>query len=89
MPLRETLTNSWDHIQGFLFPALRVEVGPLTAQHERFVVVLEIACIGAFVQVWPGMPGRPPREGGHQEIVMPWRVLLLPRLCSIFRRRRV
>ena len=28
MPLRETLTNSWDHIQGFLFPMLREENWP-------------------------------------------------------------
>ena len=62
MPLRETLTSSWDHIQGFLFPMLRVEVGPLTAQHERFVVVLEMAGIEAFVQIWPGLPGRPPKD---------------------------
>ena len=62
MPLRETLTSTWDHIQGFLFPMLRVEVGPLTAQHERFVIVLEVACIEAFVQVWPGLPGRPPKD---------------------------
>ena len=62
MPLRETLTNSWDHIQGFLFPMLREEVGPLTAQHERLVVVLEVAGIEAFVQMWPGLPGRPPQD---------------------------
>ena len=35
MPLRETLTNTWDHIQGFLFPMLREEAGPLTAQHSQ------------------------------------------------------
>ena len=62
MPLREMLTNSWDHIQGFLFPMLREEVGPLTAQHERFVIVLEMARIEAFVQVWRGLPGRPPED---------------------------
>ena len=59
MPLRETLTSSWDHIQGFLFPMLREEVGPLTVQHERLVVVLEIARIEALVQMRPGLPGRP------------------------------
>jgi hypothetical protein len=59
MPLRETLTNSWDHIQGFLFPMLREEVGQLTAQHERLVVVLEMAGIEAFVQMRWGLPGRP------------------------------
>jgi hypothetical protein len=62
MPLRETLTNTWDHIQGFLFPRLREEIGPLTAQHERLVIVLEVARIEAFVQMWPGLPGRPPQD---------------------------
>jgi Transposase DDE domain/Transposase domain (DUF772) len=59
MPLREMLTSTWDHIQGFLFPMLREEVGPLTAQHERLVVVLDLARIEAFVRMWPGLPGRP------------------------------
>src|SRR3977135_1701601 len=62
MPLRETLTNTWDHIQGFLLPRLREEIGPLTAQHERLVIVLEVARIEAFVQMWPGLPGRPPQD---------------------------
>ena len=62
MPLRETLTNTWDHIQGFLFPRLREEIGPLTAQHERLVIVLEVARIEAFVQMWSGLPGRPPQD---------------------------
>lgn len=62
MPLRETLNNSWDHIQGFLFPMLREEVGPLTPQHERLVVVLDLARIETFVQMWPGLPGRPPED---------------------------
>ncbi len=59
MPLRGMLTSTWDHIQGFLFPMLREEVGPLTAQHERLVVVLDMARIEAFVRMWPGLPGRP------------------------------
>jgi hypothetical protein len=59
MALRETLTNTWNHIQGFLFPMLRGEVGPLTAQHERLIIVLDVARIEAFVQMWPGLPGRP------------------------------
>jgi len=57
--MRETLTSAWTHIQGFLFPMLREEVGPLTAQHERLVTVLDVARIEAFVQMWPGLPGRP------------------------------
>jgi hypothetical protein len=59
MPLRETLSDSWDHIQEFLFPILREEVGPLTPQHERLVIVLEMARFGNFIKVWPGLPGRP------------------------------
>ncbi len=62
MPLRETLTHSWDHIQSFLFPMLREEVGPLTAQHQRLVVVLDVARVEAFVQMYPGLPGRPPED---------------------------
>ena len=62
MPLRETLSNAWDHIQGFLFPMLCDEVGPLTAQHERLVVVLEVAGVEAFVSMWHGLPGRPLKD---------------------------
>ncbi len=62
MPLRGTLTNTWDHIQGFLFPMLREEVGPLTAQHQRLVVVLEVARIEALVRMCPGLPGRLPED---------------------------
>ncbi len=43
MPLRETLTSTWDHIQGFLFPMPREEVGPQATQHERLAVVLDLA----------------------------------------------
>ena len=57
MPLCETPSNAWDHIQGFLFPMLREEVGPLTAQHERLVVVLDVARVEAFIQMWSGLPG--------------------------------
>jgi Transposase DDE domain/Transposase domain (DUF772) len=57
--MRGMLTSTWNHIQGFLFPLLREEVGPLTPQHERLVAVLDIARIEAFVQMWPGLPGRP------------------------------
>ena len=59
MPLHGTLSNTWSHIQGHLFPWLRNEVGPLTEQHQRLVVVLEVAGIERFVQTWSGLPGRP------------------------------
>jgi len=60
--MREMLTSAWSHIQGFLFPMLREEVGPLTEQHERLVTVLTVLRIEAFVRMWPGLPGRPPAD---------------------------
>ena len=48
MPLREKITNSWNHIQGFLFLLLREEVGPLSYQHKRLAIVLNMAGIEAF-----------------------------------------
>ncbi len=60
--MREMLTSAWSHVQGFLFPMLREVVGPLTPQHERLVTVPDLARIEAFVQMWPGLPGRPPAD---------------------------
>ena len=62
MPLRVSLSNTWSHIQGFLFPMLWDEVGPLTDKQEQVVVVLEVARIEAFVHMWPGLQGRPPAD---------------------------
>lgn len=62
MPLRETLSNSWAHIQGFLFPWLRDELGPLTDKHKKLIAVLEVARLEAFIQTWSGLPGRPPAD---------------------------
>ena len=62
MPLLTCLSRTWAHIQGNLFPWLTEELGPLTEAHKRVVMTLELACIEAFVQVWPGLPGRPPRD---------------------------
>jgi Transposase DDE domain/Transposase domain (DUF772) len=57
--MREMLTSTWNHVQGFLFPMLREVAGPLTEQHERLAIVLDVARIEAFVRMWPGLPGRP------------------------------
>jgi len=32
------------------------------AQHQRLVVVLEVAGVEAFVRTWPGLPGRPLKD---------------------------
>ena len=62
MPLGQTLSAVWDHIQGRLFPFLTETLGPLTDGHRRVVTVLEMAGIEAFVTAsWRG-PGRPPSD---------------------------
>src|ERR1700680_2799052 len=62
MRLLTCLSRTWAHIQGNLFPFLTAELGPLTETHKRVVTALELAGIEAFVRVWPGLPGRPPRD---------------------------
>src|ERR1700674_5781729 len=62
MPALCCLSRTWAHIQDNLFPWLREELGPLTEAHKRVVTVLELSGIEAFVQFWPGLPGRPPRD---------------------------
>ena len=59
MPLRQQLSDALRHIQGHLFPWLRNEVGPLTAEHERFVTVLGFVCVEAHVPMRDGGQGRP------------------------------
>src|SRR5208337_816584 len=58
-PLREMLSNTWTHIQGHLFPWLQEELGPLTDGHKQLITVLDVARLEAFIQMWPGLPGRP------------------------------
>jgi Transposase DDE domain/Transposase domain (DUF772) len=60
MPLPSCLSRTWSHIQGYLFPWLTEELGPLTETHKQVVTALEVAGVEAFVQVWSGLPGRPP-----------------------------
>src|SRR5712691_4275637 len=62
MPLLTCLSRTWAHLQGNLFPWLTEELGPLPEAHKRVVMTLELAGIEAFLQGWPGLPGRPPRD---------------------------
>jgi Transposase DDE domain/Transposase domain (DUF772) len=62
MPLLCCLSRTWAHIQGNLFPWLSEQLGPLTEMHEQVITALEVAGVEAFVQVWPGLPGRPPHD---------------------------
>ena len=59
MPLPTLVSATWSHIQGNLFPWLQAELGPLTDNHKRFVTVLEMVHVEAFVQMPDGAPGRP------------------------------
>ena len=90
MPLRETITSSWNHIQGFLFPLLREEVGPLCYQHERLVIVLDMAKIEAFALMWPALPGRPQQDRyALARAFVAKMVLNLPTTSSLIDRLRV
>jgi hypothetical protein len=62
MPLRDFLSNTWEHIQTNLFPWLTEELGPLTDMHKQVITTLELACVEKFVGSWPGLPGRPPLD---------------------------
>jgi Transposase DDE domain/Transposase domain (DUF772) len=62
IPLLSRLSRTWAHIQGNLFPWLTEELGPLSEMHKQVVTALELAGVEAFVQVWLGLPGRPPRD---------------------------
>jgi hypothetical protein len=59
MALRQQLSDAFTHIQGQLFPMLRCEVGPLTADHERLVTVLGMVRVEAHIRIHDGLPGRP------------------------------
>src|ERR1700752_2018254 len=85
MPLQTCLSRTWAHIQGNFCPWLTEELGPLTDMHKQVVTALEVAGVEAFVQVWPGLPGRPPCDRAalarafiakeHQAINNPSRVM--------------
>lgn len=58
----DDLFGRWSHIQGSLFPWLREEVGELTAQHERIVLVLDTLGLETHVPGPPGGRGQPPKD---------------------------
>jgi len=90
MLLRENITSSWNRIQGFLFPLLREEVGSLSYQHERLVIVLDMAGIEAFGLMSPGSPGRPQEDRyALARAFVAKMVLNLPTTSSLIDRLRV
>jgi hypothetical protein len=60
--LRGTLSRTWFHIQGTLFPWLSEELGPLTGKQQELVTTLELVRIEEFIYSSRGFPGRPPQD---------------------------
>src|SRR6202140_1439260 len=88
MPLLSCLSRTWRHIQGTLFPWLTEELGPLPETHKQVVTALELGGVEAFLQAWPGLPGRPPCDraalarafGAKAVIGLPTPSMLIERL---------
>src|SRR5215471_21791977 len=67
MPLRDSLSNTWDHIQAHLFPWLTEELGPLTEMRKQVITVLEL--LASTTSCRPGLVGR----GGPRRTAKLWR----------------
>jgi hypothetical protein len=59
---REKLSHTWQHIQGFLFPMMREELGELTAKQKLLVNVLEFAKLEEYLPYAGRYPGRPAED---------------------------
>ena len=59
---RQRLSHAWDHIQSFLFPIIREELGGLTEKQKLLVNVLEFANVEAHLPYTRGFPGRPSKD---------------------------
>ena len=52
----------WSYIQGYLFPSMREDIGPITEALGRLVTALDVIGLEAFVPDPPRAPGRPPED---------------------------
>ncbi|MCY4151863.1 MAG: hypothetical protein OXE94_06455 [Aestuariivita sp.] len=59
MPLANTIADIWKQFQKELFPTLAPDLGPLTANHQHFVTVLDLKPVEAFIQTHSSGRGRP------------------------------
>ena len=59
---RQKLSHTWEHIQGFLFPMMREELGELTAKQKLLVNVLEFAKLEEHIPYAGRYPGRPAED---------------------------
>lgn len=62
MPLLSELSDLVGRLQDDLFPHLEERVGPLGPNYQLLVTIFEMAPVGAFLTVCPGMRGRPPAD---------------------------
>ena len=56
------LSNHWACSQTELFPWLAEEIGPLSERYQRFIMVLELVRVEAYLSYPHGQPGCPPRD---------------------------
>jgi hypothetical protein len=59
---RDTLSQTWLHIQSSLFQWLSEELGPLTGKQQELVTTLEVVRIEEFIYSSRGFPGRLPQD---------------------------
>lgn len=57
--VRQKLSHTWEHIQGFLFPMIRRELGELTHKQKQLVSVLELIRLEEHIPYTGAFPGRP------------------------------
>jgi len=93
----KNLSQWWDSIQGYLFPCLDKELGPLTEKLQQLISILEIIRIEDFISSSFGYRGRPPksRKAIARSFIakavynMPTTRILLDRLDSDISFRRI
>ncbi len=59
--LRQTLSQFWNKVYGFLFPIIEEEIGELTSRQRQLIGILEMIRIEDFVKTAAGA-GRPPED---------------------------
>ena len=57
--LSNTIADIWNRFKGELFPTLTQDLGSLTANHQRFVAVLDLKPVETFIQTHSYGRGRP------------------------------
>ncbi len=72
-PLKNTLSQYWNKIQGTLFPWLKEELDPFTEKQQQLITILEISRIEQFLPDCYGCEGRP-QKGEERPISKPTRI---------------